>query len=82
MIEVTALAIARASLSAVAPLSVVRISASADVSDTTARVPQATATRAASPKVSCGPGASATGDGVAATDIAGEIDGQPNRLAL
>ena len=60
MIDDTACAIARGSLSAVAPLSVVRISASADVRDTTAGVPQASASSAASPKVSCGPGASAT----------------------
>ena len=60
MIDVTALAIACGSLSAVAPLSVVRISASAEVRDTTAGVPQANASSAASPNVSCGPGASAT----------------------
>jgi hypothetical protein len=60
MIDVTAWAMASGSLSAVAPLSVVRISASAEVRDTTAGVPHASASSAASPKVSCGPGASAT----------------------
>ena len=89
MIDDTAWAIARGSLSAVAPLSVVRISASADVRDTTAGVPQASASSAASPKVSCGPGASATSadarmvaDRVAATDVPGEVDRQPGGLAL
>jgi hypothetical protein len=49
---VTARATARASLSAVAPLSVVSISASAEVRDTTAGVPHASASSAARPNVS------------------------------
>src|SRR4029077_4688363 len=59
MIDVTARAIASGSLSAVAPLSVVRISASADVRDTTAGVPDASASRAARPNVSGGAAARA-----------------------
>src|SRR5258707_752423 len=47
-------------LSASAPLSGVMISPSADVRETTAGVPHASDSNAASPKVSCGPGASAT----------------------
>jgi hypothetical protein len=52
MIDDTARAIAIGSSSAVAPLSEVSISATADVRDTTAGVPQASASSAASPKVS------------------------------
>ncbi len=87
--EATAWAMARGSLSAVAPLSSVRISASADVRDTTAGVPQARASSAANPNVSCGPGRQrdvrARQDarhGVAAADVSGEVDRQPARLAL
>ena len=87
--EVTACAMASGSLSAAAPLSAVRISASAEVRETTAGVPHAKASSAARPNVSCGPGASATsarrqdgGDGVAAPDVTGEVDGQARRLAF
>ena len=48
------------SLSARAPQSRVMISANADVRETTTGVPQASDSSAASPKVSCGPGANAT----------------------
>mgnify|MGYP000426208428 CR=1 FL=1 len=60
MTAATAPAIAAGSLSAHRPLSAVRISLNADVRDTTTGVPHASASSAASPNVSCGPGASAT----------------------
>jgi len=53
-------AMAAGSLSANAPLSGVMISLNADVRDTTTGVPHASDSRAASPNVSCGPGASVT----------------------
>ena len=56
----TASAMAAGLLSARAPLSEVMISPSADVRETTTGVPQASDSSAASPKVSCGPGASTT----------------------
>lgn len=56
----TACAMASGRLSAQAPLSAVMISVSAEVRDTTAGVPHASDSSAASPNVSCGPGANAT----------------------
>ena len=89
MMEVTACAMACGSLSAAAPLSVVRISASAEVRETTAGVPHARASRAARPNVSCGSGCECDvgcrqdgGDGVTASDVAGEVDGQAGGLAF
>jgi hypothetical protein len=88
MMEVTARAMASGSLSAAAPLSVVSISARADVRDTAAGVPHASASSAASPNVSCGPGERDIGgrkdarDGVTAADEAGEVHGQSGGLAF
>src|ERR1700754_2801856 len=85
MIDVTARAMASGSLSAVAPLSVVRISASAEVLDTTAGVPHASASNAASPNVSGGPGAGGRRvgrGGAGPADEAGEVDGQTCGLPL
>ena len=85
----TARAMASGSLSANAPLSGVTISLSADVRDTTAGVPHASDSSAASPNVSCGPGASVTSAEASSPATVcrsetkpGEVDRQPGGLSL
>ena len=87
MIEVTARAIASGSLSAAAPLSAVRISARADVRDTTGGCAAGQRLEGRQPERlmrtggQCDVGAGQDRcDGVAAADVAGEVDGKAGGL--